>query len=238
MFAPGQRAPVRGNLSISLQGQRAACRLPSCPYAGGLGGRRRRPPSPTARGEGVIREGRPMQGTNQKEGFARVVDLIAREQRNRGFEAVRSLWRTGDALTVLREIAGPQNWRRALHECARSVGVTPASLDEAIRAARAFPEGQREALLRHFEDAHATLTPSHAIELARVTPRQRARGIEALLCTPHSIRQLRCKLRMASGETVSESERRNDSCLDNQSGGSYESSRSVKVAVRGNRPSR
>jgi hypothetical protein len=138
-------------------------------------------------------------------GLRCVVETIAREQRYRNFEALRSLWRIGDALLGLQRLARARSWRHTLEECARCLGVAAASLDDALRAARAFPPMDRDVLLRSFEEARAAITQSHVVELARVAPRPRARGIEELLRAPHSTRDLRCKLRVLLRETISES---------------------------------
>jgi hypothetical protein len=120
---------------------------------------------------------------------------IAREQRHRHFEAVRSLWRTGDAIRCLRDATGGGTWRSVLRLCALDAGVHPATLDEAARASQAFPVSERERLLARYDQAGALLTASHVIELARKPPRLRAKGIEILLRTRISTRELRAYLR-------------------------------------------
>jgi hypothetical protein len=49
------------------------------------------------------------------------------------------------------------------------------------------------------------LMPSHLIVLSRATPSQRARGVEALLDTPCSVRELKRLLRKYRSGMVSES---------------------------------
>lgn len=86
---------------------------------------------------------------------------------------------------------------RELWRCS-AVDLHAGSLYDAVRASEAFPIATREIILHRFERADALLTPSHAIELARVTPHQRAKGIEALLRAPLSVRELRRCLRTTS----------------------------------------
>jgi hypothetical protein len=125
----------------------------------------------------------------------RIVDVIAREQRRRAFEAIRSLWRTGDAVGRLKQLSEKRDWRRTLRWCAERVHMHPSSLDDAARAAAAFRRSDRRALLHCFERANARLTVSHVVELARASPKQRAEGVNALLRETHSIRKLRGTLR-------------------------------------------
>lgn len=125
-----------------------------------------------------------------------LADVILAEQRARAFEAIRSLWRTGDAVLALRERVDDGAWRRAVAWCASRADLHPASIDAAARAAAAFRVEERSELIARFEAAGAHLMASHVIELARVAPTRRARGIDCLLRKPHSIRQLRACLRV------------------------------------------
>jgi hypothetical protein len=122
------------------------------------------------------------------------IATILQEKRSAGYEGVRSLWRIGDAVAKLRMRAGAAAWRRVLRHCSEEVGLHPASLDDAARAARAFPRASRAGLLRRFEESGAPMTRGHIIALARATPARRAQGIEALLGEPQSVRRLRTTL--------------------------------------------
>lgn len=129
--------------------------------------------------------------------LANVVEAIARERRNRGFDAIRSLWRIGDVLVGLRDVTPKKRWRSVLQACALRIDMNASALYESVRVSEAFAEASRETLLRRFEEAGATLNPSHMIALARATPSQRARGVEALLgSTRVSVRQLRALLKL------------------------------------------
>ena len=137
----------------------------------------------------------PKGAIDAKPDLERVVAFIIKERRRRSFDAIRSLWRIGDSLRQLKAITSKGNWRRVLEECATRVGMHSASLHEAARTAEAFGAAERGTLRRRFERARAELTPSHVVELARASVRQRARGIEALLRRTYSTRELRTFLR-------------------------------------------
>ncbi len=126
--------------------------------------------------------------------FHRVAGAILRERRLQLFEAIRVLWRTGDQLSHLRRAVQSGQWRNELGRCAALIDLHPASLYDALRASDAFPPSTREAMLQRFERASAPLTASHVIELARVTPSRRLKGIEILLSKALSVRELRSYL--------------------------------------------
>jgi hypothetical protein len=113
--------------------------------------------------------------------YHRAVAAILRERRTVDHESIRSLWRIGDAVLELKRQAEAGEWRRVLDECAEVVGMQSATLDDAARAAIAFPDEQREETLALFAQSNAPLTRSHIITLARATPALRARAIDALL---------------------------------------------------------
>lgn len=139
------------------------------------------------------------------EEISRLADRIATDQRHRDSDAIRCLWRTGDVVRSLRDGVRTGAWRCSLDALACRLNVSVASLDDALRVAHAFPEKDRERLLRRFEEARAALMPSHLVVLARVTARQRARGIDILLSQTHSVRELRACLRRPFSGMASES---------------------------------
>jgi hypothetical protein len=130
----------------------------------------------------------------------RVANAIRDEQRQKVIEAIQSLWRIGDTVGLLRERRRNRGWRRDIEACARCAGMHPATLDEALRASDAFPAADRERLLCFVRHARGPITPSHIVELARHNPSRRKAGIEMLVQTPHSIRELRACLRRGSCE--------------------------------------
>lgn len=136
-------------------------------------------------------------------------EIIAGERLKKNLLAVESIWRIGDAVRRLRDSTRARQWRITLESCAGCVGMHPGSLEEAMRASNAFPDPQRAPLLLRFERMGRLLTPSHVIELARTSARRRAAGIEALLRTPHSVRQLRecLRCRCCAGETSGDASR-------------------------------
>jgi hypothetical protein len=123
------------------------------------------------------------------------VTTILRAKHAAGHEGIRFLWSVGDAVVALRDQHGSNDWRKTLARCGEGVGMHPSSLDDAARAARAFPLAAREPLLRRFEGSGKPLARSHVIVLARATPAQRATGIDALLFAPMSVSELRVALR-------------------------------------------
>jgi hypothetical protein len=125
----------------------------------------------------------------------RLVDLIVNEQKKRAFAAVMSLWRIGDGVRRLKTRVDPGAWRSILHECAQRAGFHASSLDEAARAADAFSIPQRIELRERFKTSPYELTPSHVLQLARALPKDRERGVEALLRKRYTVRDLRAYLR-------------------------------------------
>jgi hypothetical protein len=125
----------------------------------------------------------------------RLVEIILREQRKKAFAAVQSLWRIGDAVRRLKGRLDDEPWRDVLDTCAKRVEMHTSSLEEAARAAEAFPRRLRVDLRETFERARVELTASHVVVLARVTPKQRKQGIDALLNKRYSVRELRAHLR-------------------------------------------
>lgn len=130
-----------------------------------------------------------------KHELERLVTLIVEERRRRTLAALRALWRIGDGVRRFKRVIGRGDWSRTIERCAARVGMHAASLEEAAHAADVFRPAERRALRERFERAGAELTPSHVLELARAPPRERARGVEALLRKRHSIRELRSYLR-------------------------------------------
>jgi|SRR5579872_1276546 len=125
------------------------------------------------------------------------VGKIAREKCTRDLDAIRALWRIGDIVNSLRATVAHGSWRATLALCAARVGVHPKSLDEAARAATAFPASKRDDLIRGFVATGRSVQPSHIVALARVSPARRARGLEALRSSALSVRELRSFLRMS-----------------------------------------
>jgi hypothetical protein len=123
--------------------------------------------------------------------------VVRREQLKKAYEAVESLWRTGDAVRSLRD-ASPRQWRSVLKRLASLAELHPKHLDNAALAAAAFPPAVREELLHRFAAHRMPLTPSHVVELARTNPARRSRGVGALLSTSLSTRELRAYLRDAA----------------------------------------
>jgi hypothetical protein len=121
--------------------------------------------------------------------------LIRSEQRKKAYEGVESLWRIGDVVLWLHDTASPGQWRSTLNRLACLAGLHPKYLDDAALAARAFPSRARRELLTRFEAYSMPLSPSHVIELARTNPVRRIRGVEALLHSSLSTRELRNYLR-------------------------------------------
>jgi hypothetical protein len=141
-----------------------------------------------------------LEGCPSTPGLTDAVLIIRGEQRRRGFDAIRSLWRLGDAVRRLRLVVGPGDWRRTLQTCANAAGMHPESLHDAARASAAFPPDEREPILARFDSSGASLTVSHVIALARATPSRRTSGVEALLRSSHSVRALRAHLNEAHGQ--------------------------------------
>jgi hypothetical protein len=162
-----------------------------------------------ARGPLTLPEGGVFPGTRaelaEAEEISRVADAIATDQRRRDIEAICCLWRTGDVIRGLRDRVPAGTWRYTLNALARHLNVSAASLDDAVRVAQAFPEKERETLLRRFEEARAELLPSHVIVIARVAARRRACCIDMLLRRAHTVQELRTYLRLSCSETVPES---------------------------------
>ena len=129
------------------------------------------------------------------EEIERIANFIRGQHRRQMLAAVRSLWRVGDAVRRLREIAPEGQWGRAVEICAGRVGMHAASLDEAARAAQAFGVAERRSLLQRFESAATDLSPSHVIELARLPRNRRLEAIDRLLREPHTVREFRSYLR-------------------------------------------
>ncbi len=125
----------------------------------------------------------------------RLVKVILREQRRKAFASIQSLWRIGDAVLRLKKRLDAGASRDVLDSCATRVEMHASSLDEAARAAEAFPRRRRIELRETFERSRVEITASHVVELARVTPRQRKQGIDALLSKRYSVRELRAYLR-------------------------------------------
>ena len=101
----------------------------------------------------------------------------------------------GDGVRRLRTCVEAGIWREVIDACASRAGIHTSSLDEAARAAEAFPAALRAEIRERFERARVELTASHVIALARVTPAKRKKGIDALLRERHSVRELRELLR-------------------------------------------
>ena len=116
-------------------------------------------------------------------------------RRHKEFHGVLTLWGVGDIVNVLRSAADIGGWGKLLEQFGSMTGMHPERLMDAARAASAFPAVGRDLLLRRFDEAGAVLTPSHVIELARATRGKRELGLELLLSTELSIRELRTRLR-------------------------------------------
>jgi hypothetical protein len=123
------------------------------------------------------------------------VTRILEERQLRSIETIHALWRTGDIVNQLKSAVPYGCWRRTVQACANRAGVHAKWLDEAARVSAAFGGSDRDRLIKSIREAGAILTASHIVELARVGPLKRAKGIEALLRAPHSVRELRACLR-------------------------------------------
>lgn len=119
------------------------------------------------------------------------VSTILTERRAADEESIRSLWRVGDAVLELRATVPAGSWRRVLADCAARVGMHPASLDDAARAAFAFPPNDRRRTLALFAQSRTVVTRSHVIAMARVTPLRRRHAMYDLLNEARSVQELR-----------------------------------------------
>ena len=137
-------------------------------------------------------------GTRQRaaqEVRSQIMRMMVEERRLRSFSAIQAMWRLGDLLRDLRTVVPYGMWRCVLNDCADDIGLHASSLSEALRAAEAFSQIDREHLLRSFEPLPGRLLASHVVALARMTPRHRRVGIQALLREPLSVRELRASTR-------------------------------------------
>ena len=128
------------------------------------------------------------------------VEVILAARNAADQEAIRALWRIGDAVVRLRKHASSGKWRQLLSACAESAGLHPGSLDDAERCALAFPVPEREQLLAKFSEARSPITRSHVVTLARLPRRDRTSAIDHLLRGQCTVAQLR---RTFSGGTDS-----------------------------------
>jgi hypothetical protein len=128
---------------------------------------------------------------NGKLPLSELAITILKENSTAHYDNIRALWHIGDEVLKAREIVPSGSWRKELSECAAMAGVHPGSLDDAARAAKAFPTEDRECVLSSFASAGTPLTRSHVVVLSRMTRARRTRAIETMLRAPCSVADLR-----------------------------------------------